>query len=209
MRGKILVSFTAVWLLLGGAAAQAAPAGEVIDPAAHTASARAFRELGGQAGPRLAGMPAAHQMDRAALGEGLAVKMVGLDALQRYQPGADVEALLEDLQTVVYSIRVAGAVHGEMTVGKVNGAWSPRGFGGMAHARALEKARARAGGAALLVRVPALGIEFVGRRDASGLSLTPLTDHAAAGLRAGQPLPAARAFELLLPLARQHNGLPS
>lgn len=215
MRGKSLVSLTA-WMILSGTAAlaaeQAAPV--AVEPAAQAASARALRDLGGQAGPRLAGMPAAEQMDRTALGEPLAVKMVGLEPLQRYQAGSDPAALLQDLATLVYPIRVGGAVHGEMVLGKVNGAWSARGFGGQTHARALEKVRgqlAAAGipAAALLVRVPALNIEFVGHQGSAGLQLTPLMDLPVAGLKAGQTLPAARAFELLLPLAKQHNGLPT
>jgi hypothetical protein len=218
MRGKILVSFT-TWMVLTGTAALAREqaARVIVDPAAQAASARAFRELGGQAGQRLAGMPAVHQMGKAALGEPLVVKMVGLDQLKRYQPGpgADPAALLEDLMTVVYPIRVDGAVLGEMVVGKVDGTWSARSFGGKGHARAMEKVRGQVMAAGvpadstLLVRIPALNIEFVGHRDSGGLQLTPLTDLPAAGLRAGQTLPAARAFELLLPLARQHNGLPT
>jgi hypothetical protein len=61
----------------------------------------------------------------------------------------------------------------------------------------------------MLVRVPALNIEFVAYHDTSGLQLTPITDLEAAGLKAGQTLPASRVFELLVPLARQHNGLPT
>ena len=61
---------------------------------------------------------------------------MGLDPLRQYRPGADPSALLQDLMTVVYPIRVAGEVHGEMTMSKVDGAWSARGFGGPGHARA-------------------------------------------------------------------------
>lgn len=218
MRSKFLFSVTA-WMVLTGTAAlagqHAAPG--AIDPAVRAASMRVFRDLGGQAGPRLVGMPASHQMNKATLGEPLAVKIVGLDQLKAYQPGpgADPEALLLDLMTVVYPIRASGEVHGEMVMGKVNGAWSARGFGGPSHARAMEKVRGQVmaagvpAGSMMLVRVPALNIEFVGYRDSASLQLTPLRDLPIAGLRAGQTLPAARVFELLSPLARQHNGLPT
>jgi hypothetical protein len=155
-------------------------------------------------------------MDKAVLGDPLAVKMVRLDELQKYQPasGTDAAALLHDLQTVVYPIRVAGKVNGEMVMGKVGGAWSARSFAGPAHVQAVENVRAQlanAGvpaGSTMLVRVPALNIELVAYSDTTGLKLTPVTDLAAAGLTAGQTLPASRVFEQLSPLALRHNGLP-
>jgi hypothetical protein len=219
MRSKILISFVA-WMMLTGTAAFA---GEklmsvVVEPAAQAASARALKELGGQSGQRLAGMPAPDQMDKAALGEPFAVRMVRLDELQKYQPAsvADPSALLHDMLTVIYPIRVAGKVHGEMVVGKVNGTWSARGFAGPAHMQALERVREQVvtaagvpAGPTMLVRIPALNLEFIAHRDASSLQLTPITDLPAVGLKAGQTLPASRVFELLLPLAQQHNGLPT
>jgi hypothetical protein len=105
-------------------------------------------------------------------------------------------------------------VNGEMVMGKVGGAWSARSFAGPAHVQAVENVRAQlanAGvpiGSTMLLRVPALNIELVAHRDATGLKLTPVTDLAAAGLAAGQTLPAARVFEQLVPLALRHNGMP-
>jgi hypothetical protein len=217
MRSKIFGSFTACLLLIGATALageQALPSS--IDSAAQVASARAFKELGGQTGPRLAGMPAPEEMGAASLGEPLAVKMVRLDALQRYQPAAaEATSLLTDLSTLIYPIRVAGEVRGEMVMRKIDGTWSARGFGGAIHAKAMEHVRGLvttgakvSPSATLLVRVPALNLEFVGYNDAAGLQLTPIRDLEAAGLKAGQTLPAARVFEQLLPLAQQHNGLP-
>jgi len=219
MRHKILVSFSA-WMMLTGTAAvaggKAAPV--VVEPAAQAAAARTLKELGGQTGQRLAGMPAREQMDRAAPGEPYAVHMVRLDELQRYQPAAAVDpaALLHDTATVVYPIQVAGKVSGAMVMGKVNGTWSARRFVGASRIQALEKVRGQvintAGvstGSTMLVRVPALNIELIAHRDATGLQLTPVTDFPAAGLKAGETLPASRVFELLLPLATEHNGLPT
>jgi hypothetical protein len=218
MRYKFLVSIGA-WMMLSGTAAFA---GEkptpVVEPAAQAASVRALKELGGQSGPRLAGMPAPEQMDKTALGEPFTVWMVRLDELQRYQPGFVPEpaALLHDLSTVIYPIRVADEVHGEMVVGKVKGVWSARGFAGPAHVQKMERIREAVvnatgvpAGSTMLVRVPALNIEFIAHRDTAGLQLTPITDLQAADLKAGQTLPAARVFELLSPLAQQHNGLPN
>ena len=218
MRSKIFGSLTACMLLIGTTALAGEPALPLdIEPAAHTASQRVFKELGVKTGPRLAGMPTAEQMDAASLGEPLAVKMVRLDELSRYQAGAaEPSALLTDLSTVIYPIRVSGEVRGEMVMRKADGTWSARGFGGPVHAKAIEQVRGliTAGArvspsATMLVRVPALNLEFVGHRDASGLQLTPVRDFSAAGLTAGQTLPATQVFEQLSPLAKQHNGLPS
>lgn len=219
MRTKILVSFVA-WMMLSGtvafAAERAAPI--AVEAAARDASASTFKELGRQTGQRLAGMPAPDQMDKAALGEPLAVTSVRLDELQGFRSGADADptALLHDMFTVLYPIRVADKVNGEMVMSKVNGVWSARGFAGPAHVQAIERirgqlasARGVSAGSTMIVRVPALNIEFIAHRDASGLQLTPLTDLETAGLKAGQTLPASRVFELLVPLAREHNGLPT
>src|SRR5262245_59305327 len=106
MRFKILMTFGA-WMMLAGAVAsageKAADADPAVEPAAQEAAAQALKEMGSQPGPRLAGMPSAQSMDRAALGQPFAVKMVQLDELTRFQSAStsDAEALLHDLQTAV------------------------------------------------------------------------------------------------------------
>ena len=215
MRHHTLISFAA-WMTITATSlvAGAKPLPVVADPAAQAASTRTLKELGGQP---LAGMPAAHQLGKTTFGEPFVVKMVQLDDLQRYQPGvSDAAALLRDAQSVLYPIRVAGKLHGEMVVGKVGGSWSARGFAGAGRLKVLEEARGRLAGAAalpagttMLVQVPALNLEFIGHTDENGLQLTPITSRPEAGLTAGQTLPAARVFELLVPLAQQHQGLPT
>jgi hypothetical protein len=94
-------------------------------------------------------------------------------------------------------------VTGEMVMGKVGGAWSARSFAGPAHVEAVENIRARlanAGvpaGSTMLVRVPALNIEFVAYRDTTGMKLTPVTDLAAAGLTGADPADLARIQEAI------------
>lgn len=219
MRSKILVSFIAAMMLTGAVAFAGERAVAVnVEPAANAAAAQALKDLGRQPGARLAGMPALELMDKAAPGDGFAVKMVRLDDLQRFQPASltQPEALLQDMQTVIYPIHVAGKLNGEMVMGKVGGTWSARGFAGPVRVQAMENVRGKvmsaagvSAGATMLVRVPALNIELIGHRDAAGLQLTPVTDLPHAGLKAGQTLPAARVFELLAPLAKDHNGLPT
>lgn len=214
MRFKTLVSFSASMMLAGPVALAGGKAAPGVEPAARAAAARTFKELGGQAGTRLAGMPAPDQMGKAALGEPFAVMMVQLDELQAYEPGSDPGALLHDLQTVVYPIRVAGKLNGEMVLSKADGSWSPRSFAGPGHVQAMEDVRGQVtaatgapAGSTMLVRVPALYIEFIAYRDAAGLQLTPIADLEAVGLKAGQTLPASRAFELLAPLAQQYKDM--
>lgn len=216
MRCKNLVSFGASMMItLTALVAGAKPLPVTVDPAAQAASARALKDLGGQ---RLAGMPAAHQMDKTALGEPFVVKMVQLDDLQRWQPaaGMDAAALVRDAQTLIYPVRVAGRINGEMVMRKVDGVWSPRGFAGPRHVQAMDSVRglvtraaALPAGSTMLVQVPALNIEFVAYTDEGGPQLTPLTSLPAAGLEAGRTLPAARVFDLLAPLAAQHDGQPT
>lgn len=216
MKFKSLI-FMGTWMVL--AASMALGAGLAtpiaVEPAAQSAAAQAFKAFGGTG---MMGMPTTAQMKGATLGEPLSVKMVQLDELKGYKASSNSapEALLHDLQTLVYPVKVAGGLHGEMVVGKSGGAWSARSFAGPSHLQGVENIRmaiTRSAGipasAMMLVRVPALNIEFVGYRDAAGLKLAPLHNVPSAGLVAGQLLPAQRVFELLVPLAVRHNGLPS
>jgi len=216
MRCTILVSISAWMMVTGVAIAGGQPTTVLVEPAAQSAAAQAFQAFGGLTGQRPVGVPAADKMNKAALGDPLVVNMVRLDELQNYQfaPATDPAALLHDLQTLVYPIHVAGKPNGEMVMRKVDGAWSVRGFAGPAHVQAVENVSAqlaKAGvpaGSTMLVRVPAMGIEFVAFRDAAGLKLTPVADFAAGGLIAGQTLPASRVFAQLSPLAvQQQPGL--
>ncbi len=216
MRSKMIVSFSVGIVLMTTTAFAQVTVRPEVESAAQAAAARALREPVSQTGPRLAGMPAPDGIDTAALGDPIAVSMVRLDELQRFQAASDPEALLHDLRTVIYPIRVAGRIQGEMVVRQVAGAWRARGFAGPARLQALESVRGRvtsvariAIGATMLIRVPALNIELVGYRDATGLKLAPTADLVSVGLTAGQALPASRVFELLSSLARAHNGLPS
>lgn len=215
MRNSIFVGLSLTLLATPALAADLDP----VEPAAQIASEQAFHDFGAETGARVAGMPPREKMDRASLGKPIALKLVQLDDLQRYVPGArggDPSALVRDLATVIVPIRLDGKAHGEMVMRKVGGTWSPRGFAGPARVEAIEKARrgvvenARVREEATeLVYIPALRLELIAHRDASGLQLTPLADLPAAGLKGGQTLPAARVFELLAPVAKQHNGLPS
>lgn len=216
MRCTILVPISAWMMVTGAAIAGGQPTAVLVEPAAQAAAAQAFQAFGGLTGQRPVGVPAADKMNKAALGDPLVVNMVWLDELQNYQfaPASDAAALLHDLQTVIYPIHVAGKPNGEMVMRKVDGAWSVRSFAGPAHVQAVESIcaqLAKAGvpaGAMMLVRVPAMGIELVAYRDATGLKLTPVADFAAGGLTAGQTLPASRVFAQLSPLAvQQQPGL--
>jgi hypothetical protein len=215
MRCTILVSMSAWMMLTSAAMAGGQTTVIVVEPAAQAAAAQVFKTFGGLSGQRPVGMPAADKMDKAALGDPLAVSMVRLDELQMYQSAsaADPATLLHDLQTLIYPIHVAGKVNGEMVMRKVDGAWSVRSFAGPGHVQAVENVcaqLAKAGvpaGSMMLVRVPAMGLEFVAYRDTTGMNFTPVTDRAAAGLTAGHTLPASRVFEQLSPLAVSQNGL--
>jgi hypothetical protein len=150
------------------------------------------------------------------LGAPLAIFFVRLDRLREYQPGSDSNTLLSDSAQVYYPVldtkkQIRAAVIVEMADGK----WKMASLGNAGLAKQIAQVQKRAaapsGGASapdIIVQVPALGIYFIGRRDADKkLILIPIANDPRYNLRAAAEQPADEVFAKLVPFAKRHNGL--
>ncbi len=185
-----------------------------VPPSLHATARDAFASLLDRAArgePRLSGVPEKGEAADARLGEPLPVAMVRLDQLKAHRAGEAVDALIQPLELAIYPVQVGAETRAELEMAPVDGVWRAISVGGAGHARVVADLRARpaAGEPAYLLRVPALGVEFLARQARGGLTLTPLFASPAAGLAAGKALPAREAVERLLPLAEAHGGEPT
>jgi hypothetical protein len=136
----------------------------------------------------------------------LRVLYVPLDALKNYSNG-DPRALLKDGATLFFPVTVGGTVRSSISVQQRDGRWTATDFGRPALAKRIAD---NAGGAgAILIRVPALNLHFVGHETAGGLVLTALVDIPGTKLRAGESAAASEVFTAIVPLAKAANGLPT
>jgi hypothetical protein len=187
-------------------------------PDAQTAAARgleSLRKLVNADNARDMGFDSVDEASVAALGAPVRVQMVRLDALRRYEPGADPAALLTDANRVIYPVSVKDQVRSSVIVEGAGSQWTATSFGGphlvrqMARFRADVTARLQTPPASLtVVHVAALNLYFLGYRVDDQLMLTPLENHPTYRLEAGASLPAVEVFTVLAPIARAYNGLP-
>lgn len=162
---------------------------------------------------RSLGFDSADEVKSARAEPALPVYMVRLDALQSYAPGTDAAALLTPLEKAIVPLSVSGDVKSSVTVEIRDGKWTAEGFGAPKLARALAAARravpaSAQGSSFFVVQVAALGMYFLGHAEGGRLMLTTLIDEPTLRAPALRTMPAADVFSALVPIARQHNGLP-
>ena len=152
---------------------------------------------------------------KAALGSPLATHMIRLDALQKYQPGTKVNALLGPTQEFMFPVLVDGTTRSSISMVLIKGSWRPASFGAPFLSRELVKVREARGRdaevaapAMFLVKVPALKVHFIAYRKDGGLFFASVVDDRRFGFKAGEAMPAEKAIEKMLPAARRHNGAP-
>jgi len=164
---------------------------------------------------RAMGFDSLGEVGVARLGEPLRVFMVRLDHLQKYEPGSDPNKILSGGDQVIYPVTVGEQVRSSVTVHKVKGTWKAFDFGSPTLVKMLAKVRTYSADSTKLaissyfvVRVSALNLHFIGHRADGVLMLTPLFDHPGYRFKARVTMPADKVFEALLPVAREHDGLP-
>jgi hypothetical protein len=140
---------------------------------------------------------------------------VRLDSLRAYSPGANPSALLAGGDKVVYPVVAGGSVRSSIELARTRAAWRPVAYGGATFAAALVRQRSqsiagtnRAESEYFIVRVPALGLVFLGANSAGTFTLTPLLDDSRGRWKAGVSSPAAIIFAQLSADAKASKGLP-
>jgi hypothetical protein len=138
----------------------------------------------------------------------LRVVDVPLDRLKTYRSTDDVGALLIDIQAAFVPVAVGGTTRTSIVLQRRDARWAATDFGQAELAKLITAARGTTPGA-ILVRVPALNLFFIGRQTAGGLTLTPVSDFPMAGLRQAVTATASDVLTALVPIAQAHNGDPT
>jgi len=178
--------------------------------AAATESLSTFRQLVNAQNYKELGFESPEEVANATLGEPIHVLVVSLNQLRQYEPGSDPNRLLTDFNQIHYPVVVGDQVRSAILVDQVNGKWKAGTFGATNLAKLIATARKGTQTSNpsqdVVVEVPSLGLYFLGHRtEDSKLTLTPLTDYAVFGLRAGGAMPAEEVLAALVPAAKSLN----
>jgi hypothetical protein len=141
---------------------------------------------------------------------------IGLDDLQRYEPGADLSGLLHRTERLTYPVLVQGRTRSSLTLRRQDNRWEVESFGSPNYARLLNELRGRLVAESnrspleyFEVRVPALNVAFLGHVQDGGLFLTPVFDTPRFEFKRGVTLSAEEVMTAIVPAAREHNRLPT
>ena len=152
----------------------------------------------------------------ATVGAPLPEFQVRLDELQGYAAGANPARLLHETELFLFPVLVGERVRSSLTIQHERGSFKAVAFGAprfMRHASEvvakIPGAAERRGESAFLVRIPALNVFFVAFRDGDRLLFASVLDDSRFDLKSGEPVPAEKVLERLVPAAKEHKGLPS
>jgi hypothetical protein len=181
-------------------------------PAA-AASLATLRSLVDGGGASSRSFASADEVDRAVVGEGLPMYMIGLLPLREFRRGNDVRELLVHENAVLFPIAVGTDVRTstQMSFDPIAQVWAPTAFGRSTLARASaamrEQIRSRRAGSEnlVLVEIPALVTCLIGHDEAGVFYLTSLRDIPEARIAAGTTMEAAGLLERLVPIAQQQD----
>ena len=142
----------------------------------------------------------------ATLGQKYDVYMIGLDRLRDYQAGGSATNLLARTPDTLFPVLVNGEVRSSITVTQESGGFTASAVGAVPSIQAASRTERSPDD--FLVRVPALGFEFIGRRADGRVFLVLTTPDPRLRLRAGAETPAETVLEQLVPIAQAYNGEP-
>jgi hypothetical protein len=156
---------------------------------------------------RMLGLASASEAESATLGQKYEVFTIGLSPLREYRAGTNASGLLTASPDTVFPVVVNGQVRSSMTVTRTDRGFVASEIGGAGSMLATARAAERTPGD-FLVRVPALGLQFVGRRVDDRVMLRLTTPDPRLKIQPGTELPAETVLEQLAPVARAYNGEP-
>lgn len=152
------------------------------------------------------GFSSVEEVQRAQLAEPMRIYRVALDALMAFRQGSNMESLVVDGRKSIYPITVDQRVVSSLSVTQREDGWRATDFGNAALARALASHRQSKDD--IVVWVPAMKIYFTARGSGESLVLTPIMDDPRFDFKAGEAMPASRAFAVLQRSGSGYNGLP-
>jgi hypothetical protein len=218
------IAACSIGLLLSLAAADAAAQAPLARASAETleGARRAARDALGTFAqlvtPRNArdmGFEKPEEVRSATVGAPLPEYQIRLDELQGYAAGTNPGRLLHESGLYLFPVLVGEQVRSSLSIQHERGAFKAVAFGAPAFMRRASDVVARIPDAAerraqaVLVRVPALNVFFVAYQDGEKLLFASVLDDPRFDLKAGEPLPAEKVLERLVPAAKEHKGLPS
>jgi hypothetical protein len=139
---------------------------------------------------------------------------IRLDELQGYTAGTNPGGLLHESGLFLVPVLVGEQVRSSLTIQHERGAFKAVAFGAPGFILLASHVIGGIAGAAerkeaFLVRIPALNVFFVAYPDGDKLLFASVLDDPRFDLKSGEPLPAEKVLERLIPAAREHKGLPS
>ena len=143
------------------------------------------------------------------------VFMVGLENLKNYETGSDPENLIVGGDRLIYPVLVQEKTRTSIEFEKVDNDWQATAFGGSNLVNQLNNVRSSLMkdqnigiSSFFAIHIPALKLYFIAHKREDELILTPILEDPGYGFEKGKPMPAIRVFEILLPAAKDHDGLP-
>jgi hypothetical protein len=216
MRIREAVLLVSVALLVSGCKGRMIPTGQgnlSVEPAASGSSQEAaqtglktLQSLVRTENFQGLGFTSVDQVKSAQLSEPLKVYSIRLDALTAYKGESNAGGLLEDAHKLIYPVTVDQQVVTSLSTAQHSDGWRASEFGNSALTRALVAHRASKDD--FVVWVPALKIYFTARGEGEKLVLTTIMDDPRFEFKAGESIPASRAFAVLQKSASAYNGLP-
>jgi hypothetical protein len=147
------------------------------------------------------------QLKQAMLGQPLDIYIVGLDKLRQWggEEGSDALVLQSKSEETVYPVLVGEQVKSTVSIFRQTAGYRPATFGNAEIARTLT--RYRQGEADFIVRVPALGMYFIGRKAGDQVVLTPVrVDSRLPDFPPGRPVPSVQLLKQLGLLAKRPDA---
>jgi len=154
------------------------------------------------------GFASAGEVKGAQLGSPLNLYNIGLDALRSYETSTDVNKLLVLSNESVYPVTVGGEVKSSVSIVKLENGYQVSSFGNAKAIASLARFRQAAPSDEFIVRVPALNIQFLGRRLEGRVLLVPTMEDSRLKVAVGEAVPLDVVLGQLVPLAKAYNGLP-
>ncbi len=151
-------------------------------------------------------------LSQASAGETIQHYQVGLNDLQQYTEESTAQELIREIDRV--SVPLVGASNemiSTIDLDKSSGDWVVAELGmSDFHASFYEMALSLEGPQTgkRLIRIPSLNLNFIGVDQDGILNMALLDNQQLDGIPRGQLMPAHEVFLLLVPLARDHDGLP-